>query len=275
MNRRLYSAYSALDENPYLERDDNVYRVMSMPGWPGNIKLIRVEIRKNGDKLITYKEVDNRVTPPELVTFRRKNISDADFAYFNTLLEKANFGDLESSLVENIYDAGTRVVDVIRNGKYHYIKRRGKFDNVPMMMAVGFLENCGLFGYADDPNLMFWPTLSYSAGYDRVCLDFSGQDLANREAEWDSWVTKTSFVNLFGNPHEVRTIPEGAIWGYYLRDRGMMVVRFGLDDKRNLKQPFLTYSEYGTPHILPEWLKSSGEIDDTGSSPQESTKQPE
>ena len=100
-----------------------------------------------------------------------------------------------------------------------------------------------------------WPMLAYYDIYDKICLDVSGAAIARRQSDFKSWSSTADIRKEFGEPHEVRTEPTGIRWGYYLKDRGLMVLFFDHDGLLQRQMPCLLYSEESTPETQPEWLK--------------------
>jgi hypothetical protein len=217
---------------------------------------VQVNVKHDEDITINFKKWNFSSGVSNIVLSGTAPYSAEDYAYLTNLISCAGFWSLPHRIDDPLtFDGNVTVLEASRDGHSYSVVIDGIDTNTPLRLARSFMVDSVPFSEQSD--LRYWPKLAYSSLYDHVCLKFSGADLNARRDEWVTWRKQDDFFQLFGFPHEVRTSTEGVTWGYYLRDRGMMVVVFEHGSgQRQLSRRFLTYSNANALQIKREWLKS-------------------
>jgi hypothetical protein len=77
----------------------------------------------------------------------------------------------------------------------------------------------------------YWPYEAYKKNYLEMALDLSGERFENVSL-LDSLVKVQDLVDTFGYPNRVSTSLNRIHWGYFLKNRGMIVI--ALDHELNI-----------------------------------------
>lgn len=230
-----------------------VFRFLKIPSFRGIAQMVQITILPENVAQIVSKSL--KITPvggERIVEQCMRTIQADEYEYILQLVDITDLWNLPEKQDDFIADGSMTMLEVQMKGKYHRIYDVYDRDYPVGMLCDYLLE---LANQSVDIEAQLWPMLAFYDVYEEICLDVTGICLARRLSDFESLSSKTDIREAFGDPHEVRTEPEGISWGYYLKDRSIMVLRFDHDGILQSSVPSILYSEHDYPEVKSEWLK--------------------